>query len=136
MPFDPNEVLAHARRLINKKEHATEHFRVLDDWITNGGDLPEDWKPGPPVPENLKLTPTAEMFLEVLAARTRLGHTLWTFASHSSILVAAKRLEDAGLITTMHGSTEGTFRAELTKTGRRYAMDDPSYVPPILGGPK
>lgn len=63
--MDPNDTLLELRnkladrRLdldINNMYHAwfvetiAEHFQALDDWLSNGGFLPNDWKPkGGPV---------------------------------------------------------------------------------------
>ncbi|UYP17721.1 hypothetical protein OED52_13675 [Rhodococcus sp. Z13] len=81
------------------------------------------------------MTPTEDLIMEVLAARTRLGHILWTFAANRTATAAARSLERRGLITMMHGITERTFRARLTQAGRDEYLT-PDYVAPILGGPK
>lgn len=75
------------------------------------------------------MTPTEELIGEVLAARLRLGETLWTF--DTNVLPAAKRLEKAGLISTTHGIVEKTFRASLTEAGREHFLDA-EYVAPVL----
>lgn len=73
------------------------------------------------------LAPTQELIGEVLAARYRLGEWYWTFGTRH--LPAARALQDAGLITTMHGNVERTFRASLTPEGRAHFMSE-SYSPP------
>ncbi len=82
------------------------------------------------------LTPTEELILDVLGARTRLGHLIWTFGSNGTATRAARSLERQGLIVYMNGVVEKTFRAYLSEEGKALAMDDPNYVPPILGGPR
>lgn len=66
--------------------------------------------------EKLKLTPTQELILDVLAARFRTGEILWTFGSRSR--KAAEGLRDLGLVALMHGVVERTYRASLTKAGQ------------------
>lgn len=76
------------------------------------------------------LTPTEELFLEVLAGRWRTGESLWTFSSSRSIRRAANQLQARGLIWQKHGQVECTFQAGLTEKGKE-AVLDPSYTPPI-----
>lgn len=73
------------------------------------------------------LTPTQELMGEVLAARYRLGETLWTFGIRH--LQTARALSDAGIATVMHGVVERTFRASLTEAGRRRFLSE-TYNPP------
>lgn len=75
------------------------------------------------------LTPTEELLMEVLAARTRLGECFWTFSTRSAITKAAKNLEAKGLVFLMGGQTENTFRAGLTDTGKAETMSK-TYVSP------
>lgn len=75
------------------------------------------------------MTPTQELILEVLAARVRLGETLWTFSSRHGR--ALRSLQALGYVTLMHGTVERTVRASLTVKGRAEALSD-RYVPPVL----
>ncbi|WP_336818980.1 hypothetical protein [Gordonia sp. MMO-8] len=86
------------------------------------------------LPDTSALTPSEELLLELLVARTRLGHDWWTIASNATSRRAAETLERLGVIRTMHGLTENTLRARLTEA-QRFSIDlDSSYLPPILGG--
>jgi DNA-binding PadR family transcriptional regulator len=69
-----------------------------------------------------RLPPTAYLVLEVLAARHRLGETIWPFPV--SVGAALQRLDDAGLITRMHGNTPRTVRAQLTEAGKAAVLTD------------
>lgn len=73
--------------------------------------------------------------MEALVARTRLGHTWWTFPSRPPITKAARAMEARGMVTIMHGVTERTFRVGLTPGGLA-SYGEADYVAPILGGPK
>lgn len=52
--MDPNKVLKKARakaeRILNDDSNTAEaqafaeHFQALDEWLSNGGFLPEDWR--------------------------------------------------------------------------------------------
>ena len=75
------------------------------------------------------LTPTEELFMEVLAARARTGETLWTFSTRPTIVRAAKELERLGFVFYMSGVTERTFRAGLTERGKLACLD-PGYITP------
>lgn len=77
----------------------------------------------------MKLTPTEDLVLEVLAARHRLGEHLWTF--NSNVGGTITKLEEKGLVTQMHGITERTIRAGLTQAGEELVLE-PTYSPPIL----
>lgn len=61
------------------------------------------------------MTPTEDLVLEVLAARYRLGHQLWTFKSRHSRVINS--LVEQGLVFSMHGVVEKTVRAGLTEKG-------------------
>lgn len=74
------------------------------------------------------LTPTEEPILDTLAARLRTGERLWTFTS--TVAPQMRRLEAAGLVTSMGGVTENTIRASLTAAGRA-AWLSASWVPPL-----
>jgi hypothetical protein len=76
------------------------------------------------------ITPTQGLILEVLAARWRLGETLWTFESSSAVSNALRQLGEKNLVETTHGITENTVRASLTQNGIREAID-PNYTPPL-----
>lgn len=80
-----------------------------------------------------ELTPTQELIMEVLAARTRLGEHFWTFGRRPAIVMAAKQLESVGLVFLRSGQVERTFQAGLTESGKKMVLHDP-YVPPILRG--
>lgn len=68
------------------------------------------------------LTPSEELMMEVLAARYRLGETLWTFPTKMRAI--ANRLAEKGLIDEPdHGVVERTFRTSLTDKGREEFMD-------------
>lgn len=73
------------------------------------------------------LTPTEDLILEVLAARYRLGETIWTFDSRLTRQIDS--LATKGLVSTMSGIVERTIRASLTDEGLREAVS-PNYVPP------
>ena len=66
--------------------------------------------------KDIELPPSEDLFMEVLAARARLGETIWTFGNNTAAI--ARRLEAKGLIHTMHGMVDKTFRAGLTEAGR------------------
>lgn len=75
-----------------------------------------------------ELPPTEDLFMEVLAARARLGERLWTFGNNT--MKTAKSLEAKGFVDIMHGVTEKTFRASLTEAGREEVFGN-GYVPPL-----
>lgn len=74
------------------------------------------------------MTPTEELVLEVLVARTRLGESLWTFSS--SVTKQLSSLESQGFVHVMHGVTENTIRAALTVQGKTEFMDS-RYTPTV-----
>ena len=76
-------------------------------------------------------TPTQDLFLELLAARHRLGHGIWTLDSRHRR--TAESLEAMGLVGWKHGVVEHTILAWLTDEGKAQQMS-PTYVPPLLGG--
>lgn len=80
-----------------------------------------------------ELPPTEDLFMEVLAARARLGETWWTFGTNTR--KTAKSLEAKGLIDTMHGVVERTFRARLTDKGAKDVLAS-NYTPPIYADVK
>lgn len=75
------------------------------------------------------VTPTQELLLEVLAARTRLGETLWTFDARFAGQL--RQLEAEGLVEVMSGTIEKTVRASLTSKGQD-AMLSSVYWPPMF----
>ncbi len=77
----------------------------------------------------MRLTPTEDLFMELLAARHRLGEQVWTFDSR--LKPQALRLERLGLIGWKRGAVERTLLVWLTGLGRTEYLD-PLYVPPIL----
>lgn len=76
-----------------------------------------------------QFTPTEELILEVLVARARLGEGVWTFEGRNA--VALNSLEDKGYVVTMHGVTENTIRAWLTKKATAEFISE-KYRPPII----
>ena len=71
-----------------------------------------------------RLPPTQLLILEVLAARTRLGHTLWPFGARLRRQLDA--LRGLGLIQICDD-----VKAELTDAGRAAMMHGP-YKPPDM----
>src|SRR5665647_1477248 len=74
------------------------------------------------------LTPTEDLFLEVLAARVRLGETCWTFGSEHTR--TARSLATKGLIYWQGGVVEHTIRAFLTDAGRTVCLSPTYKAPP------
>ena len=74
------------------------------------------------------LSGTQQLLLEVLAARHRLGESVWTFSTKTR--KTAEKLKSMGLINVIHGITERTYRASLTDQGRNLLFD-PLYEVPI-----
>lgn len=74
------------------------------------------------------MTPTEELIIEVLIARTRTGETLWTF--DSKLTPQLKSLESKNLITFMHGIVQNTVRASLTGEALQKYIVDSTYVTP------
>lgn len=79
--------------------------------------------------EDVRLTPTEELVMEVLAARYRLGEHLWPFSSDRHTSRAINNLETKGLVHKMSGQTERTVRASLTDAGKKLVLLD-GYVSP------
>lgn len=73
-----------------------------------------------------KLTPTQDLIMEVLAARTRLGETWWPFDNKYRRASA----ELVGLVDRTHGNVENTFRLKLTLLGKS-RMLSPDYLSPL-----
>ena len=67
------------------------------------------------------LTPGEALVMEVLAARWRLGESLWTFDTRHGRWLDS--LADKGLVQPMHGIVEKTLRASLTDAGKAYYWD-------------
>jgi len=76
-----------------------------------------------------KPTPTQDLILEVLAARYRLGEDLWTFDSRHK--TALRQLEEAGLVTLIHGTVYRTVRASLTERGVAESLTN-VYTAPLF----
>lgn len=75
----------------------------------------------------MKLTPTQDLVMEVLAARYRLGEHLWTFdARHSKTI---NQLAEMGFVQSMHGIVDHSVRAMLTDAGKAIYLLD-TYTPP------
>ena len=77
----------------------------------------------------LRLTPTQDLILDVLAARYRLGETLWTFDSKTSQAILG--LERLGLVNSIKGTVNKTIRASLTHKGKELVLDS-DYVSPFM----
>lgn len=75
------------------------------------------------------LTPTEELMMEVLAARTRMGECWWTFVSRPAIRRAANSLGKLGYVIEHSPQVERTLRLELTEKGRKRMMA-PNYTDP------
>jgi hypothetical protein len=75
------------------------------------------------------LPPTQYLVMEVLAARHRLGETLWTFPSN--LRQTMEQLARQQLIGWKSGVAPASIQAWLTDTGRAEVLK-PDYVPPIL----
>lgn len=73
------------------------------------------------------MTPTAELIIEVLVARRRLGEHVWPFP-HPCVR-ALRELEALGDIEFKSGIVDHTYNAWLTDEGRERHMD-PAYEPP------
>jgi hypothetical protein len=74
------------------------------------------------------LSPTQELVLEVLAARHRLGETLWSFTT--KLTPSVRPLEVLGLVWWKSGVVERTIQVGLTDAGVK-EMLDPTYVSPL-----
>lgn len=79
----------------------------------------------------IKVTPTQELVLELLASRHRLGEQIWTLARNATVTSALVWLEKAGLVGYKHGVVENSYLAWLTDLGKERELS-PTYVPPIL----
>lgn len=75
-----------------------------------------------------RLPPTQHLIGEVLAARHRLGETIWPFPDMCRR--AANALADRGLIDIIDGNVERSFRARLTAAGRAEFMPASGYQTP------
>lgn len=73
------------------------------------------------------LTPTEDLFMEVLAARHRTGELIWTFDNRHKR--TARRLEELDLVWWKSGITEDCFRAGLTPAGREAYLAAPYQTP-------
>lgn len=113
-------------------------WRVVFDAVEGGGIAvrTDPYRYIDPMAEKTtpNLTPTQDLLMEALAARTRLGHTWWTFDRNRTSSKGATELEKLGYIRILSGMTEGTFRAELTALGMEAYFEE-GYVAPIMGGP-
>jgi hypothetical protein len=69
----------------------------------------------------MKLTPTAELIGDVLAARYRLGENIWTFDTRT--LPACRDLKAQDLIGTKSGIVPNTYQAWLTDAGKERFLD-------------
>lgn len=79
--------------------------------------------------EEIILTPSEDLAIDVLLARYRLGENLWTFESrHKKTL---DKLAARGYVSVIHGIVEKTVRASLTELGKRKFFDGSRYVSPL-----
>lgn len=74
------------------------------------------------------LSPTQELVLEVLAARYRLGETLWPFTT--KLTPSVRTLEALGLVWWKSGVVERTIQVGLTDAGVK-EMLGLTYVSPL-----
>lgn len=78
------------------------------------------------------LTPSEYLMMEVLAARHRLGETLWTFPKDQS--PTARKLEARGLVWSKSGIAQGTIQVYLTSAGIKAWKLDQEYSTPAPPG--
>lgn len=83
--------------------------------------------------EGPELTPTEELIVEVLIARHRLGHIVWTFGRNAAVTKALDSLANKGLVWHKHGVVENTYLARLTQKATDLYMTS-DYLAPIQGG--
>ena len=84
------------------------------------------------VTKNEQVTPTEYLTMEVLAARHRLGESVWTFPGNGT--GALYRLSVKGLVGYKSGGVEKTVLAWLTDEGiKAWKLDQP-YPPESVGG--
>jgi hypothetical protein len=93
-----------------------------------------------PIAEELQqefagLPPLQQLTLEVLAARYRLGHEMWTFKRSDGLTKAMTALKERKLLEPHSGVVEGTVRASLTDRGINMMLD-PEYVPARVHNPQ
>lgn len=75
----------------------------------------------------MRLTPTQDLVMEVLAARYRCGEFLWTFDSRHKKTI--RDLAQLGLVHEAGGVVEHTVRARLSDAGKAIYLLD-TYIPP------
>lgn len=75
------------------------------------------------------LTPTQELVMELLAARSRLGECWWTLSKRPAITTAVNALEDMGYVIVMSPQVQNTLRVQITSKGCE-AMICPQYTDP------
>lgn len=86
--------------------------------------------------ETEKLPPLERALFELIVARWRLGHSLWTIETDRHTTRALNSLASKGLIWTMHGTTPNTLRAGISELAAAVVGAATRYTPPILGGPQ
>lgn len=79
------------------------------------------------MPDVNGLPPTQYLIMETLAARARLGESIWPFPTR--LAPAVRALEDRGLAAGIHGNVPGFIRARLTDAGREATLSA-TYRPP------
>lgn len=89
-------------------------------------------KDNTPMSSDDNLPPTQYLVMEVLAARYRLGESLWTFPS--TCRPAIHRLAGIGYVRYKSGVTENTERVWLTPGGIAAWQLDSPYPPLASGG--
>lgn len=80
------------------------------------------------MPEELDLTPTEWLIMEVLAARWRLGEPRWPFPNR--LKPTLRSLQTKGLISFKGHTIEKHQTAWLTTDGKRTSVS-PTYILPI-----
>lgn len=80
------------------------------------------------MPKKYKMTPTEDLFLETLAARIRLGESIWTFqARHRQ---TAEKLANLGIVGWKSGIVEDSILVWFTDRGKAECLSF-AYIPPI-----
>ncbi|WP_114906829.1 hypothetical protein [Ornithinimicrobium murale] len=78
---------------------------------------------------SIDTTPTEELVLELLAARHRLGESIWTLDRNTTVTKSLESLSGKGLVWFKSGIVQDTYLARLTDAGRARQLDT-EYTPP------
>jgi hypothetical protein len=83
------------------------------------------------IDDNVGLSPTETLILELLIARYRLGEVVWTL--DSTVSKQVRSMARKGYVHELNGIVPKTVRARLTDdaVGKYLSFD---YVPPIADG--